>query len=217
MNWVIAKFQDPSATPTAAQDAFGTASFDWTAASNRIGTAEIGMNEFVSGATLSPASIDLLNCTDGELTFDEGGGSGGTMYATSNGGMLVNPGTGVIFAAPRMKSSPTSGELNGVYSGLLFQEGSGVQPARVTIQGSSGSGAVISNLSIDQVASDGVTFTEIAAGGISPGIVRGKVNGLPLNCVFSNVENQRLLACNGASGSAVGGVYPIFFFLGVHR
>jgi hypothetical protein len=220
-NWVIAKFQEPDDTPTANTDAFGAASFDVTSATK---TATITQRKFGDGAVIGSNSITLTSCTNGVQSFNEGGGNTGTMYMTSNGGALVNPGTGVIFAAPQMSADPTSTDWSGTYSGLVFTDSASSDklfPAKIVLSGASGTGTKIENLETDAIASGGVTMASLAAVSGAKGLVRGTVDtgsgAQPLNCVVSIVEGKKLLACNGADGAASGGVYPIFFFLGVAR
>lgn len=213
-NWIIAKYQEPDSTPTANTDAWGTATFDLSAA-----TASIAQYKFGDGASLGSGGINLDSCTDGTYTFSEESGSG-TMYATANGGMLVNPGSGIIFAAPQLASDPTSTNWNGTYSGLVFASDE-TFPAKITLSGAGGTGDQITNVANDTLDTGGVTFASLSAQSGLKGIITGTVDlgegAQPLNCVYSSVEDDELLACNGANGAAVGGVYPLFFFLGVKR
>lgn len=215
MNWIIAKYQEPEATPTADQDAFGTATFN--AAMSKL---TVAMYEFANGDSLGSSDLPLEECEDGTIVFENGEDEiGGKMYASANGGMLVNPGNGIIFAAPQLAADPTIAETAGTYSGFVFSQGT--TPAKVVLNSSgTGSGDGI-NPETDEVEDDGpvIKLTSVKSG--LKGIFRGTVNNgdgnQPLNCVYSDVSGQKLLACNGADGAAVGGVYPSFFFLGVKR
>lgn len=210
MNWIIAKYQDPD-SPKVSTDGFGTAEF-------KIGEnkAHIDPYHFDDGTNMNDANdISLLGCNAGTVTFDDGVG-GGTMYATANGGMLVNPGNGIIFAAPQLSADPVAEDLNGTYSGLLFTSGD-TEPAKVTLSGGAGTGSVILNVENDTTAGDTPITALTPVTGLK-GIIRGEIDGRTLNCVYSSVSGKNLLACNGKDGDAdVNGVFPMFFFLGVKR
>jgi len=211
-NWIIAKYQDTVNTPKTDSDGYGQATFTGT-------TATISQYEFGTGAAMADNTINLLGCSSGVQTFDDGGG-GGTMYVTSSGGMLVNPGSGVIFASPIGSADVTSTDWGQTYSGLVFNDNLGsdkVFPAKVTLSGTGGTGAKLTDVENDTEDSSSVTFASLTAVSGTKGIFRGTVDGRPFNCVSSVVEGRRMLACNGAGGNASAGVYPSFFFLGVAR
>lgn len=212
-NWVIVKYQDSTATPTASQDAFGQASFTLSASS-----ASITQRRFDNGAVIGSNSITLTTCTGGAQGFDDGG-DGGTMYFTSNGGALVNPGNGIIFASPQMTADVTSSDWDGTYSGLVFNAGETekVFPAKVVLSGAGGTGVKLEDVENDTAASSSVTFAGLAAVSGTKGQFRGTVDGQPVNCNISSVGGNKLIGCNGASGAPVSGVYPSFFFLGTAR
>lgn len=211
-NWIIAKYQEPTQTPKAdEQDAFGTATFNLAS-----DTATIVQYDFTDGRELQTNLISLIGCESGTMTFDDGD-AGGTMYVTSNGGMLVNPGSGIIFAAPQLTADPAVSDLEGTYSGLLFSNNE-TTPAKVVLN-SSGVGT---GRAIDPETDDNADMSTVALeidqvkSGLK-GAIRGTIDSRPINCVMSSVDGEQLLACNGADGDAVSNVYPAFFFLGTRR
>lgn len=220
-NWIIAKYQD-AGTPNANTDGFGSASFV-VSGSNATGTIDTW--KFSDGTDIddgSSNSITFQNCSNGTYTWDEGGGETGVFMATSNGGALVEPNGGIIFAAPQLNSTVTSSDWDGTYSGLVFAENDpdGTFPARVTLSGNGGTGVEITDVENNTVESNGATFANLAGNSSLPGVIRGTVElgsgAQPLNCVYSSVAGEELLACNGAEG-ALSGSYPMFFFLGVKQ
>ncbi len=221
-NWVIAKYQDGEETPKADQDAMGSAVF---AVEDDVAT--IVQRRFDNGNVIDPDGNDitLTSCSNGAQGFDDGGG-GGTMYLTANGGALVNPGSGIIFAAPQLSADVTKAQLEGVYSGLVFRgtgaDGDKIFPAKVTLDNDAvGTGVKINNVETDETEMTGAAM-DLEPVASAKGLVHGTVDTgegtNPINCVFSSVAGNELLACNGADDAAdVGGVYPSFFFLGVKR
>lgn len=215
-NWIKAKYEDSTTKPTASSDAFGQATFTLTGATK---TSAITQRRFDTGATIgSPNTITMTTCTNGAQGFDDGN-DGGTMYLTSNGGALVNPGDGIIFASPQMTADVTSTDWDGTYSGLVFNESQTdkVFPAKIILSGTGGTGAQITDVENDTASAGSVTFASLTAVTGTKGQFRGTVDGQPINCTLSSVAGKKLLGCNGAAGAAVSGVYPSFFFLGSAR
>ena len=218
-NWIIAKYQDSLEAPKVDQDALGKATFSISGKS-----AAIEQRRFDNGAVIpGSSSITLTSCSGGAQKFDDGQGGEGTMFLTDNGGALVRPESGIIFAAPQLSADVTASDWNGSYTGLVFSASSmdKVFPAKVTLNGTSGSGVQISDVENDTLESSGATFASLTAISGSKGLFNGTVDAgsgaQPISCVFSSVEGNDLLACNGADGAPSGGVYPSFFFLGVKR
>ncbi len=227
-NWIIAKYQEPTQTPTEhvgndGTEGFGTASF---AISGTTATGTIASYFFEDGVSRDDSSdgMPFTGCSGGKYTFSNGDDEG-IFYATANGGALVKPGSGIIFAAPQGSADPTASDWAGTYSGLVFSDSSedGTFPAKVVLNGSGGgTGKQFTDVENNAVSDEGVTFASLTAKSGLKGIITGTVEGSngaqPLNCVYSSVAGEELVACNGADDVANGdGVFPMFFFLGVKQ
>jgi|GEM_PF-2865397 len=239
-NWIIANFKEDidSGTGLARRpsngsscDGFGSASFTVDGAAV---TGVISQRKFTDGVAISGGPTIAGTCADGVNSFDDPGNPGetGTMLLTANGGALVNSPGGLIFAAPRLSADVTSSDWNGEYSAIAFT-GSNTFPARITLNGTSGTGVQYTDVEAGTVSSGGVTLASLAVvagsqGNFSGTIDTGSGDGpLPLNCMLSETDGQKVLACNGASDSHSypGGpssdgattAYKSFFILGVQQ
>jgi len=236
MNWITADFgeNNPNATEDTAgdgaRDAMGEAEFSSSAEAITITRRLFETADAFTGTM----SLTIGTCTDGTYEFEESGGEGAAqtsyMYATSNGGMLVRPGDGLIFASPELAETPAVSDAEGTYSGLAFVQNSegGAQPVKVVLA-ADGTGTVTF---IEPETDADLADTEIIPVALgtpvegTKGQFHGTIDDLPLNCVRSVVDGDELLACNGAGdplaegycGEGVeGSCYPVFFFLGVKR
>lgn len=212
LNWIIAKWDSNPNTNT---DGFGTALLN-TGAS----TLTVDPYKFSDGTALaSTGAMTIGACTNSKYTFLDSGNATVNMFATSVGGMLVNPGSGLIFALPQLAADPVLSDLQGTYSGLIFTS-NGSETGKVVLNSTGdGTGASI-NPETDATVGPAVTIdlTSVKAGfkGVVSGTITMADGPQPLNCVFSNVSGSKILACNGAEEETAG-TYNVFFFLGALR
>lgn len=212
MNWIIAKWDH---TPNTGTDGFGTALFDSTATQ-----LTVDPYKFSDGTALaSTGAMSIGACTDSKYTFQDQGNQTVNMFATSLGGMLVNPGNGIIFALPQLSADPVVGDLEGTYSGLIFTS-QGTETGKVVLNASGVGTGVSINPETDANTGTPVTINLSSIKSGFKGVINGTITmndgAQPLNCIFSKVDGSKILACNGAEDETAGN-YNVFFFLGVMR
>jgi len=188
-------------------------SFNWVKANVKgetsMETQEIGGNATITGATATltgynwsldgtPSAMGgsaptFTGCTDGKLTFNDGGGAG-TVTMTSSGVGLVNMESsgndGDIIAFPR-DTSVTAATLAGRnFVGLVFNEGSGsgdkTRPINVSFDGNSvGTYSMLTDVEAGTVGETGPVEVGATGSGEQAGFLK-----LVANASGSNIDSN---------------------------
>lgn len=199
LTWIATKMSDPST-----EDLYGTFTYNAT-------TDTANVKGFLASNATSTPDVDNnmtpLNCSSGVATP-----TGAKMYLTASGGAIVKleQGAGTAddrFVAALPSETVASGDLNGTYSGVIFDEQSGeTTTAKAVI---SGAGVTVTSIDPSTDVADGDisdTMTISSFNYNSIGILAGTLTGgQEIRCMANqniNSSGKNFLFCVGQSPTA---------------
>lgn len=223
-NWIIAKPRGDMATNGIdnTTDMFGGAVINFNGASSSL---NITQNEPVGGTAISGGNaslaFDIASCSNGVLRVLESGNDYFDMYFTTSGSVLVKfPSSAdnqIIFASPKTDAAVTQAQLEGTYSGLVFQEAGASDslfPIKLAMPATgNGTANDISDVDTDAIDTDGVVFSNITnvdsgSAALPTGFFRADLNPVgsttngKASCAFSTVSGVKIIACTGYTDNA---------------
>lgn len=214
LTWIATKMTDPST-----EDLYGR--FTYTASTD---TANV-KGFLASNATATPDvdnNITSLNCSSGVATP-----TGATMYLTASGGAIVklDQGAGTAddrFVAALPSETVASGDLDGTYSGVIFDEQSGSTTAAKAVV--SGTSVTVTSIDPSTDAASGAvsdTLTISSFNYNSIGIIAGTLSGTQeMRCMANqniNSSGKNFLFCVGQSPTAGADATDVFTAVFVSR